>query len=371
MSLNTNQQTTQEALNQFVSTSNFEKRVALDGTGNNGKIAAAATLATALTGSNNDIDFTAATSGLAGNDITIEYEDTGVAGESLAVTVTDNAIKVTLARSTETKATLTTSLTGTNNDFKLTARDAGVAGNSITLTLVDPSANDATLSVDVSGTDITVNLATDGAGAITTTASDILTAINYDADAQDLVTVTLAAANDGTGVVTALTQTALTGGLDNAITTTGDDIKTAIAGDVDANALVSTSDHSGNDGSGLVTVMAATNLSGGSDGWIDLFTLDEDSLVTVWGSCQEDVAGATGTLTVGYTANTDAFLASTVGTTIDAGGHFDSTGVLAAEAAPATTPSIFVQSGTVVRAYVGTASLTGGTITFHVVTKRP
>lgn len=109
------------------------------------------------------------------------------------------------------KAALTTALTGTNNDLIFTAKMAGPVGNNIRVRYVVSGLN-TPLSVSVSVNDITVNVATDGAGAATSTANSILAAVNADATAKTLVTASLAAANDGTGVVTALAFTNLTGG---------------------------------------------------------------------------------------------------------------------------------------------------------------
>jgi hypothetical protein len=109
-------------------------------------------------------------------------------------------------------ASLTTALTGTNNDLKFTAVTPGAAGNSITVTYVDPPTNNATLSVDVDGTDITVNLATNGSSAVTSTAAQVAAAIAASVEASRLVSVENAPSNDGSGVVTALAETALSGG---------------------------------------------------------------------------------------------------------------------------------------------------------------
>lgn len=119
-------------------------------------------------------------------------------------------------------ATLTTALTGNNNDLKYThvASPANyIAGNSVRVRYVDPAGNDAALGVVVAGSDITVNLATGGAGAITSTAAQVKTAIEASTPASALVTVANATGNDGTGVVTALAYTALTGGQDYVIGT--------------------------------------------------------------------------------------------------------------------------------------------------------
>lgn len=114
-------------------------------------------------------------------------------------------------------SSLTTALAGDNNDLVYTAKVKGVAGDSITVAYIDPAGNDQALSVVVTGTDIVINLATGPAGAITTTGDDIKTAISGDADANALVSVADAAANDGSGVVTALAETALTGGVNGTV----------------------------------------------------------------------------------------------------------------------------------------------------------
>ena len=109
-------------------------------------------------------------------------------------------------------ATLTTALTGSDNDLKFTAVTAGPDGNSITITYVDPGAPSAALSVSVVGTAITVNLATNGSSVITSTASLVLAAVAASTPASALVSVAIAPANTGAGVVTALASTPLAGG---------------------------------------------------------------------------------------------------------------------------------------------------------------
>lgn len=112
----------------------------------------------------------------------------------------------------ETKATLTTALTGDNNDLKYTSKLNGALGNAITVEYVDPDGANAELAVSVDGTAITVSLATGAAKAITTTASDIATAIAAHAEANALVAVANAGLDTGVGTVTEMAATALTGG---------------------------------------------------------------------------------------------------------------------------------------------------------------
>ena len=112
-------------------------------------------------------------------------------------------------------SSLTTALTGANNDIVFTARTGGVVGNGITIKYTDPGTTH-TLSVAVSGTDIVITLGY-ATGAIISTAAGIKTLIDNDADTVVLVSVANATGNVGTGVVTAMTETALTGGSDTGV----------------------------------------------------------------------------------------------------------------------------------------------------------
>lgn len=124
------------------------------------------------------------------------------------------------------QATLSCNPTGDDNALTFTAVAYGASGNSITIAYVDPEANDAALSVVVASKAITVNLATDSGGVITSTAADVLAAIEASANASDLVTVEIDAGDsgtgdDGSGVVTALAAAPMTGGEGTGIGTAG------------------------------------------------------------------------------------------------------------------------------------------------------
>ncbi len=105
-----------------------------------------------------------------------------------------------------------------------TAKKKGLIGNNIRIVLLDPAANNATLSISVAETivsgvtikTITVSLATDGTGDITSTADQIIAAIVASTPASALVSVS------GTGAVAvnALASTPLAGGIDGAVTVT-------------------------------------------------------------------------------------------------------------------------------------------------------
>lgn len=151
-------------------------------------------------------------------------------------TVSDNAT-VTIAAVTESSASLFThgagapvsavraalavNPAGDDNGLVFTAKQYGTDGNLISVEYVDPAANDAALSVSVFNTAITVHLATGEAGAITSTAAEVLAAVNASIPAAKLVTVALDATDttpvDGAGVVTAIALALLENGAGTAI----------------------------------------------------------------------------------------------------------------------------------------------------------
>lgn len=103
---------------------------------------------------------------------------------------------------------LRTSLAGTNNDLDYVGRgtDTDIAVAYIVAGLSTP------LSVTTNtsgGRNIVVNVATDGAGAATSTAAQVRAAVQGNATASGWVAVANAAGNDGTGVVAALASTGL------------------------------------------------------------------------------------------------------------------------------------------------------------------
>lgn len=112
-----------------------------------------------------------------------------------------------------TKAEVTPTQAGSNNDIRYSARDRGTGGNSIRIRHVVSGAS-TPLSVSVSGSDVTVNVATDGSSAATSTADQVIAAITASAAASALLSAERAAGNNGTGVVAAFAYTNLTGGTD-------------------------------------------------------------------------------------------------------------------------------------------------------------
>lgn len=97
-----------------------------------------------------------------------------------------------------------------NQSLTYTAVAYGASGNAITIRLLDPGAPSQSLSVSVAGSAITVHLATDGGSAITSTGDDVKAAINGNVSAAALVVVS----GSNASPVTAIAATALSGGRD-------------------------------------------------------------------------------------------------------------------------------------------------------------
>ncbi|HWK24963.1 MAG TPA: M14 family zinc carboxypeptidase [Solirubrobacter sp.] len=100
----------------------------------------------------------------------------------------------------------TGSLRGTAADpaVVLTSRAYGQnGGNDITAQITPSAGPDQTLNVSVSGTAITVRPATDATGAITSTAAQVVDAINANQPASDLVFAAKYRTDEGAGVVSA------------------------------------------------------------------------------------------------------------------------------------------------------------------------
>lgn len=150
--------------------------------------------------------------------------------DSTGVTASSNNVaNLTVAARAATVTIDQDSGATTDEDITFTRDTAGLdsdLGGSVSVAYIDPSANDAALSVSVtvdgSGNQtINVSLATDSGGAITSTAADVVAAVNGDATAGGLVTA--AADGAGTGVLAAEAATALVGGRSAATLVVADD----------------------------------------------------------------------------------------------------------------------------------------------------
>jgi hypothetical protein len=91
--------------------------------------------------------------------------------------------------------------TASGNTFYVTSKAWGhEGGNDLSIQTRDPGAADSPLSVTVTGDTIDVSLATDGTGALVSTAADVVAAINASPEASALVTASTYRGNAGDGV---------------------------------------------------------------------------------------------------------------------------------------------------------------------------
>jgi len=114
-----------------------------------------------------------------------------------------------------TKASVTIDpTTGPNSILTWTAVADGTPGNFISVEYVDPMAPGQSLAVIRNGGIITVSLATNSVGNITTTANDIKNIIPTITVAAEIVTVALATGSTGTDLVGAVAAVPLINGID-------------------------------------------------------------------------------------------------------------------------------------------------------------
>ena len=107
----------------------------------------------------------------------------------------------------KTCATLTTAITGDNNDIVFTHTEGGTAGNDISIEYATPGAG--ALAIVVTGTDIVITPNT------ATTAAQLVEAFNKNGQCQDLnVRADLKAGETGVGTLAVMAHTHLAGGLE-------------------------------------------------------------------------------------------------------------------------------------------------------------
>lgn len=110
-----------------------------------------------------------------------------------------------LAEPANTPGSVTLSSTGANNDIVITNRTT----EALKIALVDPAGNSQTLKIDVQTDTIRVLLATSAAGAITSTAAEVIALLNANPLSRELVLAALSGIDTGEGVVTAIAATAI------------------------------------------------------------------------------------------------------------------------------------------------------------------
>ncbi|EJL7016353.1 phage tail sheath subtilisin-like domain-containing protein [Vibrio cholerae] len=109
-----------------------------------------------------------------------------------------------------TAAALTIGTAILNDGLKLTAVKTGTEGNAISVEVLAPTAASSELVVTVTNNKISIQLASDESGALTTTATELASALMADPAAKALVTAV--ALGDGSGDVAPASRSYLSGG---------------------------------------------------------------------------------------------------------------------------------------------------------------
>lgn len=109
-----------------------------------------------------------------------------------------------------TAAALTIGTSILNDGLKLTAVKTGTEGNAISVEVLAPTAASAELAVTVTNNKISIQLASDESGALTTTAAELVTALMADPATKALVTAV--ALGNGSGDVVPVSRSYLSGG---------------------------------------------------------------------------------------------------------------------------------------------------------------
>lgn len=123
------------------------------------------------------------------------------------VVVADNQGRVKRA----THANVSTGSAGSNNGIVWTHRQPGPGGNVVGVQIQNAGASQA-LSVALADNTVRITAATNGGGAITSTAQQIIDAVNADAVASRILRASHLAGSNGTGVAAAVAATPLRGG---------------------------------------------------------------------------------------------------------------------------------------------------------------
>jgi len=108
-------------------------------------------------------------------------------------------------------ASLQTGVEGSNNAILFTALEAGSAGEEVSIALIDPSGNNQALAVSIDGNAIKISLATSAEGAITSTAAQVISAVNEHLVAKELVHAANYGTSTGAAAVAAVAEAALDG----------------------------------------------------------------------------------------------------------------------------------------------------------------
>jgi hypothetical protein len=221
-----------------------------------GQVRPVASMSTSLGGADNDLLFRAKEAGSAGNSIRVGYTVPGSVNPTTTVAVSGQDITVTVR-------------TGASNEVQTVTINGAPTGGTFTLTFGGQTT--AALARNASAADVQAALqalSSIGAGNVTVTGSaGGPYTVTFVGTLGGTNVAQMTAAHTFTGGttpgVTVATTTA--GGASTGAVATADEVADAIAKHSSARNLVDVSAAPGNDGTGIVAAMALTSLSGGSD----------------------------------------------------------------------------------------------------------
>lgn len=338
-----------------------------------GALAAKAAATTTLTGTNNDMVFTAEANGVAYNEVSVEYKDPGQGGMALK-TYMKGPKEIVVSLKTSAGVAASTVLTSNNTNvtdgkvvvintttyrFKNTLAQIGDVkiGDSADATLL--SLAKTINGTGTAGTDMftgtpahaTVSSSTAVAShKITLTARSVGVAGNEYPSTTDETTLSF-------------TSTVFASGEDvGQILSLASEVKTSVEASTTAAALVDIANSGADDGSGVVTAMAKTYLANGSDGKVPLFDVTGGIICSLRGYCETDLTGTNATLVHGVTGTTNMLIPILTSTNIDAKKGIDkSAAVVARGTALDAVPLWYVQDESIF-ATTATAATTAGKI---------
>ena len=247
---------------------------------------------------------TAKNPGTAGNSYTFAIGDPAES-QALAITQTGLDFVVTPACDAGDTAELATSMMGSHNDIRIVANVAGSLANSYSIELLAGSGTTQALSVATTDyLKFTVTLAR-AADAISTTASQLIAALNAYAPFAALMTAAVKSGDNGSGVVTALAETDLTGGGANAaITTTSAELVALLNASAIVTPHFSAALKAAYDGAGLIEPLAESAFTGGTAGTFVDFSGDNAISFTAAGQLIGTNVGMLSTININVAGST-------------------------------------------------------------------
>lgn len=353
------------------------KGMTFDGGIRSGKLSTKAALTTTLVGTNNDMVFTADTAGIAGNSITVEYRNPNISiARAIGVSCSGSVIAVDLATANLTAATKIL----TTDNTELTDGDTVTIGSIVYRfkdtpalaydvkrhgTTADTTMGNLIKAINGTGTPGTEYFAGTLANTQVTAGALAAHAFTVTASTSGTAGNLIAIAEASSHLSWASGAVFLSGGLNaGQLISLASEVKTAIEANTAAAALVDIANSGADDGTGVVTAMAATALSGGSDGKVPLFNVTGAILCSLRGYCATTLTGTNATLVHGVTGTTNMLIPILTSTNITVGKGIDSTSAVVARGTALLKVPLWYVQDEAIFATTATAATTAGKINY-------